>query len=186
MLVKGATGCRYNTVKYNMNLHTSWIARSLAEYQSKVAPTKDNPYFTLMIGELWFVFCEYFGENWPHYNGPALYDLVWNTFQIFNRSKQLYRRLCFYHVWLHCILGIHTKDIYMSWIHHITDDCYCGQWWAVYATRDVCLPLLPAVYKSSEDCLPSNLQYKMHQIPKLECFLSRLVVAFVQYIEARC
>ena len=26
----------------------------------------------------------------------------------------------------------------------------------------------------------------MHQIPKLKCFLSRLAVVFVQYIEAKC
>ena len=31
-----------------------------------------------------------------------------------------------------------------------------------------------------------NLKYKAHKIPKLECFSSRLAVAFVQIIEARC
>ena len=34
--------------------------------------------------------------------------------------------------------------------------------------------------------LPSNLQYKAHQIPKLKCFLSSLAVVFAQSIEARC
>ena len=29
-------------------------------------------YFTL-TGELWGVYCENFGENWPRYNGPTLY-----------------------------------------------------------------------------------------------------------------
>ena len=26
------------------------------------------------MGELWDVYCEYFGENWPHYNGTELYS----------------------------------------------------------------------------------------------------------------
>ena len=34
--------------------------------------TKNNPYLAL-VGELWGVFCEYLWENWPHYNGTALY-----------------------------------------------------------------------------------------------------------------
>ena len=34
-------------------------------------------------------------------------------------------------------------------------------------------------------CQISNL-YKPNQIPKLKCFLSRLAVVFVQYVEARC
>ena len=34
--------------------------------------------------------------------------------------------------------------------------------------------------------LPSNLWYKVHQIQKLECFLSRLGVVFAQSIEVRC
>ena len=33
---------------------------------------KDTPYLAL-TGELWGVFCEDFGENWPRYNGTALY-----------------------------------------------------------------------------------------------------------------
>ena len=43
-----------------------------AEYQSKAEPTKDTPYLAL-TGELWGVFRELFGENWPHYGGTALY-----------------------------------------------------------------------------------------------------------------
>ena len=34
--------------------------------------------------------------------------------------------------------------------------------------------------------LPSNIWYKLHQIPKLKCFSSRLAVVFAQSIEARC
>ena len=32
----------------------------------------------------------------------------------------------------------------------------------------------------------SNLQYKPHQMPKLECYLLRFEVDFAQSIEARC
>ena len=34
--------------------------------------------------------------------------------------------------------------------------------------------------------IPSNLYYKTHQIPKLKCFSSCLVVVFVQSIETMC
>ena len=34
--------------------------------------------------------------------------------------------------------------------------------------------------------IPSNLYYKVHQIPTFKCFSSRFTVAFVQSIEARC
>ena len=33
---------------------------------------KTPPYFA-QTGELWGVFCEYLSENWPRYNGTALY-----------------------------------------------------------------------------------------------------------------
>ena len=36
--------------------------------------TRDSPYLTL-TGELWAVYCEYFGENWPSYNETPLYFL---------------------------------------------------------------------------------------------------------------
>ena len=34
--------------------------------------------------------------------------------------------------------------------------------------------------------IPSNLQYKTHQTPRLKCFSSRVAVVFAQSIEARC
>ena len=34
--------------------------------------TTDTPYLAL-TGELWSVYCEDLGENWPRYNGTALY-----------------------------------------------------------------------------------------------------------------
>ena len=44
-----------------------------AEHYTKIALTKDTPYLALMV-KLWGVNCEYFGENWPHYNGTELYS----------------------------------------------------------------------------------------------------------------
>ena len=37
-----------------------------AEHKLEFRLTKDTPYLTL-LGELWGVFCEDFGENWPRY-----------------------------------------------------------------------------------------------------------------------
>ena len=41
---------------------------------------KRHPYLAL-TGELWGVFCEYFGENWPWYNSTALYISSFNPYQ---------------------------------------------------------------------------------------------------------
>ena len=43
-----------------------------AEYQPDARYTEDNPYLAL-TGELWVVFCECLWENWPRYNGTALF-----------------------------------------------------------------------------------------------------------------
>ena len=48
------------------------IAGTQADYQSDAGSTKDTPHLTLM-GKPWGVFCEYFWENWPRYDGTALY-----------------------------------------------------------------------------------------------------------------
>ena len=56
--------CRYNAVQYNIVLHTS-----LQEVRQNINQ-KLNPQKT---GELWGVFRKYFVENWPRYNGTALY-----------------------------------------------------------------------------------------------------------------
>ena len=42
------------------------------EYKSEFEPTKYIPYLTL-TGELWYVFCKDFEENWLRYNGTTLY-----------------------------------------------------------------------------------------------------------------
>ena len=46
-----------------------------AERKSDSKLTTDTPYLTL-TGELWGVLCEDSGEDWPRYNGIALY--VWH------------------------------------------------------------------------------------------------------------
>ena len=46
-----------------------------AEYQSDAEFTKYTPYLTL-TGELWGVFCGFLSENWPRYNGTALYMAI--------------------------------------------------------------------------------------------------------------
>ena len=48
------------------------IAGTQAKCQSDVGFTKDTPYLAL-TGEIWGVFCEYFWENSPRYDGTALY-----------------------------------------------------------------------------------------------------------------
>ena len=43
-----------------------------AQHKADIELTKDTPYLAL-TGELLGVCCEDFGENWPCYNGTALY-----------------------------------------------------------------------------------------------------------------
>ena len=61
--------CLYDVVKYNMILDNSAVAE--VEFKSEYEPTRDSPYLTL-TGELWGALCEYFGENWPRYNGTTV------------------------------------------------------------------------------------------------------------------
>ena len=56
--------------------HTTALTN--AEYKWDFRFTKDTPYLFL-TGELWSVYCEEFGVNWPRYNGTALY--VWNQLE---------------------------------------------------------------------------------------------------------
>ena len=53
-----------------------------AEYQSNAGSTQDTPYLAL-TGELWGVLCEYLWQNWPRYNGTALYvyKVPWQDFR---------------------------------------------------------------------------------------------------------
>ena len=45
----------------------------MAESESDSKITTDTPYLAL-TGELWDVYCKGFEENWPRYNGTALYN----------------------------------------------------------------------------------------------------------------
>ena len=47
----------------------------MAENESDISITTDTdtPYLTL-TGELWGVYCVDFEENWPGFNGTALYS----------------------------------------------------------------------------------------------------------------
>ena len=56
--------------QYNMILHTS--LQELSRISIRGGTQKDTPLLALMA-ELWGVFCKYHGENWPRYNGIALY-----------------------------------------------------------------------------------------------------------------
>ena len=51
----------------------------MAESESDLRITTDTPYLPL-TGELWDVYWTKFRENWPRYNGPALY-LNENSFE---------------------------------------------------------------------------------------------------------
>ena len=56
-----------NIVRYYINNYRNWGRISI-----RCLIHKDNSYIALN-GELWGVFCEYFWENWPNFNGTALY-----------------------------------------------------------------------------------------------------------------
>ena len=45
---------------------------TVVEHRSDLILTTDTPLVPLM-GELWGVCCRDIGENWPRYNGTALY-----------------------------------------------------------------------------------------------------------------
>ena len=44
----------------------------MVEHRADFELTKDSPYITLM-GELWGIYCEYFGKYWLFYNGTTMY-----------------------------------------------------------------------------------------------------------------
>ena len=44
-----------------------------AEYETEPGLTKDIPYLALIMGELWGISCEDFGDYWLWLNGTTLY-----------------------------------------------------------------------------------------------------------------
>ena len=61
----------YNTVQYNTIFHTAlcWQKQNINQCQI----TNYTPYLA-RVGELWGRFCEDLVENWPRFNGTALYN----------------------------------------------------------------------------------------------------------------
>ena len=55
---------------------------TVAEHKSDFKLTTDTPYFTL-AGELWGIYCDNLGENWPRYNG-----IILNVYLIFPFSNE--------------------------------------------------------------------------------------------------
>ena len=55
-----------------------------AELKADFKLTKDIPYRAL-TGELWGVYCEDLGENWPRYNGTTLYcGISWQGLAVYH------------------------------------------------------------------------------------------------------
>ena len=67
-LQSSAVITRSNIVRYYINDYRNWGRISTRCWIHK----KNTAYLTL-TGELWGVFCKYLWENWPRYNGTALY-----------------------------------------------------------------------------------------------------------------
>ena len=74
----------------------------MAESESDIRITTDTTYFALTV-ELWGVYCEDFGENWPCYNSTALY----------------HHYVCSHNAWLYRIMPV----IYT--VGHFVDASIC-------------------------------------------------------------
>ena len=77
---KHTVECRYNTGPIYHNI-TYDNAMTGAECVSDFNLTTDTPYLALM-GEIWDVYCEAFGDNWPCYNDTKLYSTASSTIVI--------------------------------------------------------------------------------------------------------
>ena len=96
---------RYNVVQYSKILH-KWLQELRQNITQMVNPQKkDTPYLAL-TGKLWGVFCEHFLENWPRYNGIALYIITYCWWA---------RKTIKYSQELTCCLSLqsHVKSIYV-------------------------------------------------------------------------
>ena len=66
-----------NTIEFRFNIchDITFSTATMTEHKSNIKLSKNTPYLAIM-GELWGVFCEYFGVNWPQYSGTALCILL--------------------------------------------------------------------------------------------------------------
>ena len=64
-------------------------AMTVAEHKSDFKLTKEVSYLTLQ-GELWGVYCDNLGGNWPYYNSIALYICMCKGFAIRMFNWKLY------------------------------------------------------------------------------------------------
>ena len=48
-------------------------AVTITEYDLQFEPMHKDTQLIALMGKLWRVFSDAFSENWPHYNGTALY-----------------------------------------------------------------------------------------------------------------
>ena len=71
---KGTVVCRYTAVEYNTIMHTPlhWLRQNI----NQCLHSQKTPHILSLQGELWVVYCEYFGGNWPRYNGAALCNAI--------------------------------------------------------------------------------------------------------------
>ena len=57
----------------DLSLYYTWHCDDSSRSSVRFNLTTDTPHLTL-TGELWGIYYEDFGENWPRYNGTALYQ----------------------------------------------------------------------------------------------------------------
>ena len=76
-------------------------AVTVAENAWDIRITTDTPYLAL-TGELWGVYRENLGENWPRYNGTALYVISdWGNCLAMNRQEAINWSNADQDVWRH-------------------------------------------------------------------------------------
>ena len=63
--------CRYNAVQFIMISHTTPPCQQ--QNVDQTSNSQQIPLHLTITGELWCVYCDDFGVNWPCYNGTALY-----------------------------------------------------------------------------------------------------------------
>ena len=66
----GAVECRYNVVQIKKLRE---VGRNINQMMDPQKTPHTSPVNLALTGVLWGVFCEYVWENWPRYNGTALY-----------------------------------------------------------------------------------------------------------------